>query len=655
MGVLVGMPRTRRLGVARPLLLAVIAAAVLAAPVRQASGFGGLTDEAVAVWQHRDPASATGWDIWYSALGRPAPTDPTSALAWHAAGGPVAQAAPIATLVGDDKNPHIGMKGSVTIAVWQHRLPGVDGAPGDWEIYYAELNRLTGAWTTPSAVAMLPGDDYDPNVTIDSTGNAFAVWVHRNPDGSRIMASSVLSGGSWGAPAFVAPTGGQASLPEVTTTSVSSVPGSQLAHKAVAGWADLKSPGIHRMFAAVFDGLAWGTPIEIESAATGIGVSISNVGFADYAGTEPDPFGSFGRTGITADPAGKVYVVWGGGPTILGFFSPGVVGAIHDVAANSWAPMLTPFGSRFIGSGGCENPDAALTTGGGDFVGVFSFAGFIEHTRRVGGAFTFEDFSYNDVLDDQRPSNAAISDQHVVSVNWGAPVGSTSDIVFSVGTLAAGGDVSWTPAGRIAPPSLAGEDMFPEIAAAFVPPPTLTGRAFVARADIEDVGTTGVVGPTTVLVEDTGDVSTQEASTVRKVGIEAAGLVSGSALEARVDTEAGALPASHAQASLGRATIAIPGGPVIEVAGVRARSDTTCGGSSGQTDIAYLAVDGTVILDGSAVPPNTPVAGAPVVLNEQAPVAGADAGLLVNAVHVVVPGVADVTMGSARSDIHDCL
>src|SRR5947208_14162956 len=131
-----------------------------------------LTNEAIAVWQHRDNSgSSTDWDIWYSFLGRKKPTDPSSALTWHADGGPVKEAAPIATLSGDDKNPHVATNAGVTLAVWQH-ASGTGNAPGDWDIFFARFDTATGTWTAPSPVATFTGDDYDPNVAVDSNGNA---------------------------------------------------------------------------------------------------------------------------------------------------------------------------------------------------------------------------------------------------------------------------------------------------------------------------------------------------------------------------------------------------------------------------------------------------------------------------------------------------
>lgn len=431
-----------------------------------ATAFGGLSDEAVTVWQHRDSPTTTGWDIWYSVLGR---ATPTSTLTWHAVGGPVTQAAPIATLPGDDKNPHVGTNAGVTIAVWQH-APLTGSSPGDWDIFFSLLNTTTGTWSTPAPVAVLAGDDYDPNVAVDSNGNAIAVWAHRGPLGTREMFFSIFTSatGTWTLPAPVGVSGGQASLPEVTITSVASA-GGLLAHQAVAAWSDVPVTAApdHRMVYSTFNGLTWTAPVEIESAATGIGLSIANVGFANYVGTDPDPFGAFGRLGVSADASGNAYVVWGGGPELLGFFSPGVVGAILNVAANTWSPMLTPSGDRFVGAGGCENPDNALTTGGGDFVGVFDFAALIEHTFRTGGTFTVETVSYNSVFNDQRPSNAAISATEMIAVNWGAPQGPDSEIIWSVGTVTPGVSVSFGAAQQLVPTTLGGEDMFPEIASGF--------------------------------------------------------------------------------------------------------------------------------------------------------------------------------------------
>ena len=444
--------------------------------------FGALnSDEAVAVWQHRNlPDAPSGWDPWYSVLGRPNSGDATTSLTWHATGGPVAEAAPIATLAGDDKNPHVstlagstpGTLSAFTTAVWQH-APGTGSTPGDWDIYHSTLN-ADGSWTAPAAIASLSGDDYDPNVAVAPNGNALAVWVHRvgvNDRSARTMYYSVRTAGVWSAPAAIGPSNGEVSIPEVTLTSVSS--DGALGSLAVAVWTDRTAlvPLTNQMFYSIFNGVSWTAPAQIPTEMP-IPI-IVDVGHIEYVGTDADPYGAFGRHGITADGLGNAYVVWSGPPQqLVNAPTPGVVGAILDVTVNTWTPMLTPFGSRFIGLGS-ENPDLAMTTATGDFDTVFDFGGSIEDAFRTEGAFTPESLAWDSELTDFRPSNAALSPTEMVGVNYGATgflafsPDEASDIIFSIGSVTPGVDVAWTLAAPIVPEGLAGEDFFPEVSSAF--------------------------------------------------------------------------------------------------------------------------------------------------------------------------------------------
>ena len=84
-----------------------------------------------------------------------------------------------------------------------------------------------------------------------------------------------------------------------------------------------------------------------------------------------------------------------------------------------------------------------------------------------------------------------------------------------------------------------------------------------------------------------------------------------------------------------------------------ARSQSTCAGATGSSTIRTLSIGGVNVTIGAGT--SVLRAGpATIRLNEQQPVPGADYGLTVYALHVTVPGVADVVVGAARSDIHNC-
>jgi len=138
------------------------------------------------------------------------------------------------------------------------------------------------------------------------------------------------------------------------------------------------------------------------------------------------------------------------------------------------------------------------------------------------------------------------------------------------------------------------------------------------------------------------------------------GLVAARVLCAKVTTDA-TTGTSVATASVDDTAVAIAAIPAITLGAVQSRSTTTCAGSSGSTTIAYLKVGSTVVIaQPTPIAPNTQVNVGVVrlVLNEQIPFTTPDAGLTVNAVHVVVNVLgavkADVVVASSESDIGRC-
>jgi len=113
---------------------------------------------------------------------------------------------------------------------------------------------------------------------------------------------------------------------------------------------------------------------------------------------------------------------------------------------------------------------------------------------------------------------------------------------------------------------------------------------------------------------------------------------------------------STATSTVQDVTIGIPGLPVIKATAIKSVSISACTGSSGSVTIANLTVGGVAV--NTDVGPNTglDLGGlAKLILNEQLPVPGADHGLTVNALHVLVAdGTVNVVVASATSDAHNC-
>jgi hypothetical protein len=113
-----------------------------------------------------------------------------------------------------------------------------------------------------------------------------------------------------------------------------------------------------------------------------------------------------------------------------------------------------------------------------------------------------------------------------------------------------------------------------------------------------------------------------------------------------------------AGASLKTLTLAVPGVPVISVIGLAVTSGTQCDiGSKAVSTIATLRVGLTSVIGGESNPaPNTtiPLGVGTLILNEQKPVPGASAGVTVNGLHLIVPGVTDLIVSSATSAMFDC-
>ncbi|MBI3325751.1 MAG: hypothetical protein HYZ81_03485, partial [Nitrospinae bacterium] len=142
------------------------------------------------------------------------------------------------------------------------------------------------------------------------------------------------------------------------------------------------------------------------------------------------------------------------------------------------------------------------------------------------------------------------------------------------------------------------------------------------------------------------------------------GFQSNSLVEAEVNgvLDADVLIASTSGAS-GKATssaslaevVVLPGHPAqLTAAFVRAEAEATCGGVQGSSEITELTFGGVTVTVTGAPNQTVTIPGvATLIINEQTTTSsGTYREILVNALHLIVPGVAGVILSSAKSDIN---
>lgn len=170
---------------------------------------------------------------------------------------------------------------------------------------------------------------------------------------------------------------------------------------------------------------------------------------------------------------------------------------------------------------------------------------------------------------------------------------------------------------------------------------TVNGRAAAVTAS-----TLGLFGPTTTTLADTGALS--DSLDARDASQNTGGvpaLLTGEALHA---TTIGWPDQVASEASLADLALSVAGN-TIGAGFVMARAlATSDGGGFGASNVDALTVNGVPI--GVTGEPNQTlfIPGGRVVINEQSTSAG---GIVVNALHVIVTGVADVVVGSATAGI----
>ena len=171
---------------------------------------------------------------------------------------------------------------------------------------------------------------------------------------------------------------------------------------------------------------------------------------------------------------------------------------------------------------------------------------------------------------------------------------------------------------------------------------TVTGQASAVQATV--FGALGL--RTTTALSKTATLSgTRDAREASLVTGSVPSLLTGEALHA---VTIGWPDQVASEASLGNLAMTVAG-TGISADFVMARALSVLGSAgTGRTNIAGLSINGIPIVPTGSPNQTIAIAGGRVVINEQVSSAGA---LVVNALHVVVDGVADVVIASAKSGI----
>ena len=109
-------------------------------------------------------------------------------------------------------DPQVTVDGSGrATAVWQ-------GSDGSNAIVQASTSLNGGTWSTPANLSAAGEDAFDPQVTVDGSGLATAVWFRWDSANSIyiVQASTSRNGGTWSTPADLSDPGRTATAPQVT-------------------------------------------------------------------------------------------------------------------------------------------------------------------------------------------------------------------------------------------------------------------------------------------------------------------------------------------------------------------------------------------------------------------------------------------------------
>ena len=147
--------------------------------------------------------------------------------------------------------PQVAVDGSGrATAVWQDHY-------GSNYVVQASTSLNGAPWSTPADLSATTQEAYNPQVTVDGSGRATAVWRGNDATNRIVQASSSLNGAAWSTPANLSPTGQDASNPQITV-AVSGL--------ATAVWDRYDGTNFILQASTSLDGAAWSAPANVSTA-----------------------------------------------------------------------------------------------------------------------------------------------------------------------------------------------------------------------------------------------------------------------------------------------------------------------------------------------------------------------------------------------------
>lgn len=169
----------------------------------------------------------------------------------RAAGGVWQAPVDLSVAGGDAEQPQVAVDSSGdAVAVWQ-RYDGAD------YIVEAASGAAGGVWQAPVELSIAGQNAFTPQVGVDPAGDAIAVWARDDGANNIVQSASRAADGDWGAPVDLSPAGQSAAGPQVAVDPSGG---------AVAVWDRYDGANNIVQTASRVPGGAWGTPVDLSVA-----------------------------------------------------------------------------------------------------------------------------------------------------------------------------------------------------------------------------------------------------------------------------------------------------------------------------------------------------------------------------------------------------